>query len=240
VQNPVVTGLNARYFGDSGGATVRYYWIQPIYPQGIGLLSGPVSVTTPAALTLLNRVSVQWNPSPGAIGYNVYYNTSATVPTSGSILLDPAESATSFTDIGQSNSPLTGTVKYDGMYVWRARYSFATDGGAVGAITPADSDTIPANAVIWGGFLNPTTAILAAAGAATVSVGTTAGSSAASILAATSKASFTLDALLAVVPTLAVPIKLTASGQLNITVATNPLTAGVLEIFVFGAITTSP
>lgn len=238
MQNPAVTGLNARYFGDSGGATVRYYWVQPIYPSGLGILAGPVSVTTVAGLTLLNRVSVQWNPSPGAIGYNVYFNTTSTVPTAGAFLLDPAETATNFTDTGQSNAPLTGTVRYDGMQVWRARYSFATDGGAISTITPADSDTIPANAVIWGGFLNPTTALVGAT--ATIAVGTTAGSSTTSIKAATAVASYTIDALLAVVPTLAVPIKMSAAGQITLTIATAALTAGVLEVFVFGAITTSP
>jgi hypothetical protein len=239
VQQPLVTGLNARYFGDSGGATVRYYWVQPIYPSGIGQLSGPVSVTTPAGLTLLNRVSVQWNPAPGAIGYNVYYNTSATVPTAGAFLLDPAESATNFTDTGQSNAPLTGTVRYDGLYVWRARYSFATDGGAVSTLTPADSDTIPANAIMLGGVINSTVAVTSA-GAATVAIGTSAGSAANSILTATGKASFTLDALINAVPVFATPVKMTAAGQITFTIATAALTAGVIEVYVLGVITTSP
>jgi len=104
-------------------------------------------------------------------------------------------------------------------------YSFAVDGGA--SCTPSKSDTIPANAVVFGGTINSATAVTAA-GAATVSVGTTAGSGAASILAATAKASLSLDAVL-VTTAAATPFKMSAAGQISITVATGPLTAGVIE-----------
>jgi len=70
------------------------------------------------------------------------------------------------------------------MLMARARYDFSVDGGAVGAITPKLGCSLPDNAVIVGGTINSTTAVLSG-GAATVSVGTTAGSSATSILAAT-------------------------------------------------------
>ena len=39
---------------------------------------------------------------------------------------------------------MTGTVRFDSAYTFKAIYNFAVDGGAVGAITPAISDTIPA------------------------------------------------------------------------------------------------
>lgn len=105
-------------------------------------------------------------------------------------------------------------------------YNFAVDGGA--SVTPSMSDTIPANAVVGGGgYINSPTAVTAA-GSATVAIGTTAGSSSTSILAATGKASFSLDAV--VVPTsTATPFKMSAAGQITLTIATGPLTAGIIE-----------
>lgn len=115
----------------------------------------------------------------------------------------------------------------------RAKYSFATDGGAVGLITPAVNATIPDNAIIFGGILNPTTALVGTS--STIAVGTSAGSSAAALKAATAEATYSADAVLATIPvfTAASSVKLTAAGQLTITVAVAPLTAGVLEITVF-------
>lgn len=116
--------------------------------------------------------------------------------------------------------------------VARAKYDFAVDGGAIGAITPAATAVIPDNAVIVAATINPTTAVTSA-GSATVAVGTTAGSSASALLAATAKASLSLDALINGVPVFATPVKMTAAGSINVTVATAALTAGVIEITVF-------
>lgn len=118
------------------------------------------------------------------------------------------------------------------MRVAHAKYSFAVDGGAQGAITPASTAVIPDNAIIVGAQINSSTAVTSS-GSATVAVGTTAGSAANSILTATGKASFTLDAVLNGSVTFAAPVKMTAAGSINITVGTADLTAGVLEIFVF-------
>jgi predicted RecA/RadA family phage recombinase len=120
-----------------------------------------------------------------------------------------------------------------GVKVAHMLYSFAVDGGAVGAITPANSDTIPDNAVVFGGTVNVTTAVTSTAGA-NVSIGTVAGSGAASILASTAKGSLTLDAILAAAAT-AAPFKMTAAGKMNITVITTDLTAGVIEAWVLYA-----
>lgn len=116
------------------------------------------------------------------------------------------------------------------MGVAHAIYDFSVDGGA--SCTPASNATIPANAIIVGATVNPTTAALAV-GSATVGIGTTAGSTTTSILAATAKASLSIDALLNGVPTLAVPVKMSAAGSISVLVATGPLTAGVIEIFVY-------
>jgi predicted RecA/RadA family phage recombinase len=116
-----------------------------------------------------------------------------------------------------------------GLKVAYAKYDFSVDGGA--SCTPTVSDTIPINAVVFGGIVCSTTA-LAAAGAATLSIGTVAGSGAASFLAATGKASLGTNAM-AVPTAVATPFKMTAAGKINVAVATGPLTAGVVEIWAF-------
>jgi len=120
----------------------------------------------------------------------------------------------------------------NGLKVAHFLYNFAVDGGA--SCTPANSDTIPANAVVFGGAINSTTAVTAA-GAATVAIGTSTGSAGNSILTATAKVSLSADAL--IVPTCAAtPFKTSAAGQIAITVATGPLTAGVIEGWVLYAV----
>ena len=115
-----------------------------------------------------------------------------------------------------------------GLKVAHALYDYSVDGGAT--CTPANSDTIPDNAVVFGGVVNSTAAVTAS-GSATVAIGTAAGSGAASILAATAKASLGADAV--IVPTcVATPFKMTAAGKINVTIATGPLTAGVIEVWV--------
>lgn len=119
-----------------------------------------------------------------------------------------------------------------------ARYNFAVDGGATGLITPAVNIVIPQNFVIQNVALNSTTAVLAAGGAATVSVGLSAGGAgAAALVAATAKASWSANAFVPGIPvpqTASTWIKMSVPGTVTLTVATNPLTAGVIEIYVFG------
>jgi predicted RecA/RadA family phage recombinase len=116
----------------------------------------------------------------------------------------------------------------NGVKVAHAYYDYAVDGGAT--CTPANSDTIPDNAVVFGGAINSIVAPTAS-GSATVSIGTAAGSAADSILTATAKASLTIDKV--TVPTaVATPFKMTAAGKINVTIATGPLTAGVIEVWV--------
>ena len=120
----------------------------------------------------------------------------------------------------------------NGLKVAHFLYDFAVDGGA--SCTPAKSDTIPDNSVVFGGAINASTAVTAT-GLATVAIGTAAGSANNSILAATAKASLSADAVLA--PScVATPFKMTAAGKIAITVATGPLTAGVIEGWLFYAV----
>lgn len=122
-----------------------------------------------------------------------------------------------------------------------ATYSFAVDGGAIGAITPASNFTLPINAVITNVAINSTTA-LTSGGSATIAVGTSAGSAANSLKAATAVASYSTNAFLqgiTVPQTASTWLKLTAAGQAQITVATAALTAGILEIYVFYYVSSS-
>ena len=116
----------------------------------------------------------------------------------------------------------------NGVKVAHMLYDFAVDGGAT--CTPANSDTIPDNAVVFDGVVNVSGAVLSG-DTSTVAIGTTAGSAADSILTATAKASLGADAVAK--PTCqATPFKMTASGKLKVTIASGPLTAGVIEAWV--------
>lgn len=135
-------------------------------------------------------------------------------------------------------APTELTLNSTGLHVERmarAVYSFAVDGGVVGAITPATNFTLPVNAVITNVAINSTTA-LTSGGSATIAVGFTAGAAANSLKAATAVASYSANAFVQGVPvpqTASTWLKLTAAGQASITVAVAALTAGVLEIDVW-------
>ncbi len=119
-----------------------------------------------------------------------------------------------------------------GVYAAHAVWSFATDGGAISTITPAINQVIPINAIVYGAIVNSTTALVGASG--TIAVGTSAGSSTTSIKAATAVASYTTNAVLAGAPifTAGSAFKMTAAGSITITIATTPMSAGVLDITV--------
>ena len=134
------------------------------------------------------------------------------------------------TTVTQASVPVVTTAS--GLRVARAKYSFAVSGGTQGLITPADSDTIPDNAIIVGGTINSTTAV-ESLGSATVAIGTSAGSSATAIKGATGKASYSLDAVLNAVPVFATPVKMTAAGTITFTIGTADLTAGVIEVWLY-------
>lgn len=103
-----INGLVARYYGDSGGATSTSYYVQAIYPQGVSPIAGPATVTTPAALSSANIVNLQWEPVPGAIAYNVFKNTTGTVPTgAGANGLAMSITANAFVDRGQAALTVT-------------------------------------------------------------------------------------------------------------------------------------
>ena len=138
------------------------------------------------------------------------------------------------------DTQLVGTVNFgiSALRVAHAIYDFSIDGGAIGAITPANTVALPSNAILVGGTINSTTAVTSA-GAATVSIGTTTGSGAASILGVTAKATLSVDALINAAVTFAAPVKMSSNGSINITVAAAALTAGIIEIFVVYYVTSN-
>lgn len=114
-------------------------------------------------------------------------------------------------------------------------YDFSKVGGAVGSFNLVDDDgatiKIPADALVLDVFTFVETAVLSG-GAATVSLGL---ETAIDLLAATGKASFTLNAALQGVPTtgtLSSGIRATVERNLTMAVATAALTAGKLHVFV--------
>ena len=111
-------------------------------------------------------------------------------------------------------------------------YNFAIEGGAVSLITPLKTVPLPKNAVIVGGTLNCTTAGTSG-GSATITLGTDAGSSASALLGSTAVASLSANALINLVPTFAAPVKLTAKGNVTMTVGTAALTAGIFEVVLY-------
>lgn len=117
-------------------------------------------------------------------------------------------------------------------YVWEFEYDFAKEGGAVGTIN-LRGGKVPVGGLVTDGKIFVETA-MTSGGAATMSLGI---NSAVDILAATGKASFSLAALLDVVPirTAATSIRVITTAKLVYgTVATAALTAGKFRVMLEG------
>lgn len=161
------------------------------------------------------------------------WNCPTAGPRSGQWTLQyPAPGTFAGTDNSQYGAP-------SALQVCHAQYSFAVDGGVVGLITPSRNCTIPINAVIWQAYSVMTTAPIGSTG--NVSVGLSAGAGgAAALLAATARGSLTIGTIWQspMVQTTASAsntayVKMSAAGSVTVTVATNALTAGVMDIYVY-------
>lgn len=119
----------------------------------------------------------------------------------------------------------------DGVKEFTFLYDFAKHGGAVGSITVGPK-LIPPETIITQGIIRTITAVTSA-GAATIAMHL---NSSEDVLAAEGKASFSLDALIDVVPvgTAATSIICTAHTQLTVVVATAALTAGKFTVTLQG------
>jgi hypothetical protein len=110
-------------------------------------------------------------------------------------------------------------------------YSFAVDGGAIATITPTNSPTLPAGAIILGGVIDITTTFTSG-GSATIALGFGSGAQVASLKSATAVASYAAGTSLVIIPifTSATYYKLTAAARMSLTVAVAALTAGVMDV----------
>lgn len=128
--------------------------------------------------------------------------------------------------------PYSGGYPTANLKVARGRYSFATDGGAVGDIDLTSGAVIPANAFILAGFIEVDTA-LDSGGSATVALKV---EGAADLLAATAFGSspWSTTGRKSIIPvgTGATTVKTTAARKLQATVATAALTAGAFDVVV--------
>ena len=61
--------VTAQYYGDSGGSTQYWYWVQAVYNWGNGGLYGSQPVTV-LSLAHNNVVSLNWTPQPTANYFN--------------------------------------------------------------------------------------------------------------------------------------------------------------------------
>jgi len=109
-------------------------------------------------------------------------------------------------------------------------YDFASDGGAIGTITPANSPTLPLGAIVLGGVIDITTTLTGAAN--TTALGFGSGAQAAALKAATAVASYTAGTTLVMIPifTSATYYKLTAAARMTLTTAAGALTAGRMDV----------
>jgi hypothetical protein len=127
--------------------------------------------------------------------------------------------------------PTAEGMSYGGLRVIKASYSFASDGGAVGAINLLSSSEIPSGAIILGGLLEVVTPPTSG-GAATVAIAVeSAGDMVAA--AAISGAPWSSAGRQSVVPvfTGATSVKTTAARNVTATVAVAALTAGVFNVY---------
>lgn len=117
-------------------------------------------------------------------------------------------------------------------------YDFAVDGGTFGSsITLRSNAVIPINAIIIGGFINLITPLTGGTVTDTISLGTTAGSSATSLVNAAARNATpwaTPAGIKAIVPvyTGATAVKMTAAGSFALIVNATSITAGKFDIIV--------
>ncbi len=130
-----------------------------------------------------------------------------------------------------AQAPLDNEIAAFPIFLARARYDFAVDGGSISTINLFPSSILPDNALILGAYLNVITVPVGAT--ATVGIGSQAASdlqAAAAISGAPwSTTGYKVASLIALG---SAPLKLTAARNVTITIGTAALTAGVIEVLV--------
>lgn len=178
-----------------------------------------------------------WSVADAGVPVNGTAGTGIGMLGPGSVYTDTA-TGLSYVNIGTITSPIwaatDGPVQGNGGLgvIGNAKmtYDFAVDGGAIGLITPANSPTLPINAIILGGTLDITTT-LTSGGSATIALGLGSGAQAAALKAALAVASWTAGQL-ALIPvfTAATYVKAAAATALTLSIATAALTAGKFDV----------
>lgn len=80
IERPIVS---AQYYGDSGGSTQYWYWVQAGYALGYGNVSLTGAAVTVLSLSHANVVAVNWTPCATALFYHVWRTTTNAAPTTG-------------------------------------------------------------------------------------------------------------------------------------------------------------
>jgi hypothetical protein len=117
--------------------------------------------------------------------------------------------------------------------VVKATYDFATDGGAVATITPRNTVIIPAGAIIYGGLID--VPVAAVGPGASIAIGLGSGAQVAALKGATGVATYTLGAVIALVPvwTAASAVKAAAETAITFTISGAVLTAGRISVQIY-------
>ena len=116
-----------------------------------------------------------------------------------------------------------------GRGVARATYSFASEGGAVGAVSLGV--TIPDNAIMYDGYIDVTSPILPMTNDTTIAIGVNAANDILAAVLATN--TFAANGIKATVPlgTAASAVKATNALPVKVTIGTSPVTGGVFTVF---------
>jgi hypothetical protein len=117
--------------------------------------------------------------------------------------------------------------------VAKATYDFTVDGGAVATITPVNSPVIPAGAIVFGGLID--VPVAAVGPGASIAIGFGSGAQVASLKGATGVATYSLAAIIALVPvwTAATAVKVAADTKITFTISGAVLTAGKIAVQIY-------
>ena len=130
-----------------------------------------------------------------------------------------------------AQAPLDNQIAHFPIFLARARYDFAVDGGAISTIDLLPTDELPNDALILGAILNVITVPVGAT--ATIGIGSQAASDLQAAAAISGAPWSTTGYKAASLVTLgADPLNLTAARNITITIGTAALTAGVIEVLV--------
>lgn len=134
---------------------------------------------------------------------------------------------------GQTAINPSDQVGLGGAQVAKATYDFTVDGGAVATITPVSSPVIPANAIIYGGLID--VVVAAVGGGASIAIGLGSGAQVAALKGATAVATYSLGAIVALIPvwTAASAVKVTADSKITFTVSGGALSAGKIAVQIY-------